>query len=196
MLLIQTALRCEAEPFIQHYHLVKDDTMRPYTFFRGDNTALLISGVGHKKSKAATEWIFTHVQPSSVDLFANIGIAGSQTHPVGTPVLCTAVVNAETKEQLLLKAPHDTELHQGILETHLAPVGSLDLLVHQDSLVDMEAFFCISAALQFLPQKRIQSVKVISDALSDKRPTKQFVTQLMHESLPKITAEFSNHLTS
>ncbi|MCB0333203.1 MAG: hypothetical protein KDD55_06860 [Bdellovibrionales bacterium] len=194
MLLIQTALRCEAEPFIQHYKLVQDDAVLPYKFFRGETTALLISGVGQEKAEAATEWIFSLLSPSLIDLYVNLGIAGSVTHPIGTPVVCTTILNAETKEQFQLHSPSDLKLPQGTLETHLTPVGSSECLLNQDSLVDMEAYFCLRAASQFLPLEKIQVIKVVSDALSDKKPTKEHVTQLLRGALPDIETYLANYL--
>ncbi len=98
MLIISAALYSEAKPFIEFYNLKKDLSYPSFQVFRKEDTALYITGTGPMEAAIITAAFLTRESPAAADLFLNIGICGSRRRdlPLGTPVLCNKLIEAET----------------------------------------------------------------------------------------------------
>ncbi|MGN6712284.1 MAG: 5'-methylthioadenosine/S-adenosylhomocysteine nucleosidase family protein [Anaerocolumna jejuensis] len=98
MLIISAALYSEAKPFIEFYNLKKDLSYPSFQVFRKEDTALYITGTGPMEAAIITAAFLTREAPAAADLFLNIGICGSRRRdlPLGTPVLCNKLIEAET----------------------------------------------------------------------------------------------------
>ena len=101
--LIITALRDEAEPFIDRFKLAKDKNQSDLLVFNDENCSLLITGVGVDRVKRTLP-VFLERIPNfdNVALF-NIGIAGG--HPdkteIGEVYPVNKVTNDETYDKYL-----------------------------------------------------------------------------------------------
>lgn len=98
MLIISAALYSEAKPFIEFYNLKKDLSYPSFQVFRKEDTVLYITGTGPMEAAIITAAFLTRESPAAADLFLNIGICGSRRRdlPLGTPVLCNKLIEAET----------------------------------------------------------------------------------------------------
>ncbi|WFR55422.1 hypothetical protein QA584_17640 [Anaerocolumna sp. AGMB13025] len=98
MIIITTALYCEAQPLIQYYHLKKDTTVTRFQVFKNEEILLLLTGTGAMAAAISTSAICSLLSPTSKDIFLNLGICGLNKveAPIGTVYLCNKIVDLIT----------------------------------------------------------------------------------------------------
>ena len=117
--LIITALRDEAEPFIDRFKLAKDKNQSDLLVFNDENCSLLITGVGVDRVKRTLP-VFLERIPNfdNVALF-NVGIAGG--HPdkteIGEVYPVNKVTNDDTHDNYVLTIPEKNEFDTMLLTT-------------------------------------------------------------------------------
>ena len=166
MTLIHTALFSEARPVIDFLQLKQYDT-KPFKIFKNKNVVLIVSGVGGKNTINALELIFSKYK---IEKAINIGIAGCKDKniEIGT-LFCT--------NQNIKNIPYAT------LTTTHTPVTDYSLLT--TALVDMEADYFIKVAKKFLTDDDTYIFKIVSDHLDATIPKKEFVNNLIRNSIEK-----------
>lgn len=160
MILIHTALYCEANPIIEHLKLKQFQT-KPYKIYKNEKIILVISGIGKLNTLNTLEDIFTKYSFSKV---FNIGIAGCKdvSIKIGSFFDCSS-------EDILTT-----------LDEPLEDKAKLSTL-----LVDMEAKYFKDMAKKNIQKDKAYVFKIVSDHLSTNIPKKSFVSALINDSLDK-----------
>ena len=109
--LIVTALHAEARPLIDAYGMKRDPSTQAFETYLGDETALVVTGVGKVRSAMATA-AFLSSHPVTGLTAVNVGIAGAAPGSgwdIGELFLIHKILDASTgKEQfpdLLVRSP-------------------------------------------------------------------------------------------
>lgn len=185
MILVVTALHCEARPIITHFKLKKDAGSTKFDVYSNEEMSLVVSGTGILKCAVATTFLLTYISAKRVSGIFNIGICGavSPDIEIGTPVLFHKIVNTETGKTYYpdMLTPHC--LTEGTLQSSSAPVVSDNPEPIESGFVDMEAAGFMEAAGTFLPPHSIYCLKLVSDHLDRLRLDPGFVGELIQKNL-------------
>ena len=76
MIYIVTALKPEAQAFVDFYKL-KKSKLGNYTAFIDNNITLIVSGIGVVNARLATQTLINHFDITDDDIYLNIGICGA-----------------------------------------------------------------------------------------------------------------------
>ena len=177
MLLIHTALHCEAAPFIARGKL-RPCGPRVYSDGR---ISLIVGGVGAQKTEAALRHYCASdpERSESLRLIVNTGICGAPPEtPLGTVFSISKIHEAANGRCFDLPDWNLVDLPNGELTTVPRPqlVGVADAC---RGLVDMEGAAFIGTARECFPGAKWLSIKVVSDHMDGARLTKTQVQQLM-----------------
>lgn len=168
MILIHTALLCEAQTFIEYYKLKKiHSTPKLYA---NDTIIVCISGVKSKNTQAALLYVYDKY--TIVKAF-NIGIAGCNNTniPIGT-LYCTNQKLPNIKSLPLITSDH--------IITHSDALAT--------SLYDMEGSVFLEQSKHYVLEENIFIFKVVSDYLSAQILEKDYIKLLL--SKQKIILDF------
>ena len=162
MILIHTALLCEAQTFIEYFKLKKiNSTPKIYA---DDNIIICIAGVGKENTIKALEYIF---QNFIIKKAFNIGIAGIFNKDIKIGELfCTThkLDNILYKKLITVDTPQDNKNCKG------------------DTLYDMEGKYFLQICLQYLLKEDIYIFKIVSDHLDNNILSKDSVKKLICNS--------------
>ncbi|MCY3792045.1 MAG: hypothetical protein OXH63_24980 [Gemmatimonadetes bacterium] len=156
MLCLVVALAAEARPLLASYRL-QGMSGHPYRICAGEQTHLIVSGIGKVAAAAATAYLRALIGDAPA-AWLNIGIAGHGSQAVGTALLAHKVV--------------DTASGKPFYPTFTAPPPCRTTLLHTvdrvqspagDAAYDMEASGFCEAAQRFATSERIHCLKVVSD---------------------------------
>jgi len=171
MILIHTALLCEAQSFIEYYKLKKtNSTPKIYT---NDKIIICISGIRSKNTLSSLEYLYTNYD---IKQAFNIGIAGSNNPNIKIGNLyCT---------------------NQTIEDIDTLPLLTSDTVVTSSnamatSLYDMEGSHFHQISQKYLKKENIFIFKIVSDHLSEKILKKDFIKNLISKQ-QKIIMKFIN----
>ena len=156
MLCLVVALAAEARPLIAHYRLRALEG-HPYRICVGDQTHLIVSGVGKVAAAAAAAYLRAQIGAAPA-AWLNVGVAGHGRHAVGAALLAHKVVDATSG--------------QPFYPTFTAPPPCRTTLLHTvdraqpaagDLAFDMEASGFCEVAQRFATSERVHCLKVVSD---------------------------------
>ncbi len=193
MILIVTALRIEAAPFIDYYKLKRDMTSNRHELYKNndDSVMLLITRTGKLPAAIALTEFLATAQITPNDYMVNVGICGccsaSAIEASGTvPVyLCNSITDHDTGKcyypDMLLRHPF---LDAGV-ETFSVAVTSNLSPAHP--LVDMEASALFEAGNYHFMTHQMYFIKIPSDILNPDAVAKEKVTAIMKGCTPIIT---------
>ena len=168
MILIHTALLCEAQSFIEYYKLKKTNSTPK--IYENEKMVICISGVKEKNTRSCLDYVYSNFKISKA---FNIGVAGCNNKNIKIGNLyCT---NQRIKEIEALP-----------LITSQAVVTSSNALA--TSLYDMEAKYFYEESQKYLKKEDIFIFKIVSDHLSDEILQKDFIKNLI--SKQKILHKF------
>lgn len=159
MILIHTALLCEAQSFIEYYKLKKTNSTPK--IYQNENILVVISNVGAQNTFVALDYIFTNY---SIKKAFNIGIAGCNDPSISIGSLyCT---------------------NHTLKEINSLPLITSDTVVtnsneKKTTLYDMEAKYFYEKSINHLQKNSIFIFKIVSDHLSEKRLSKDFIKSLI-----------------
>lgn len=162
MLIIVTALPCEAKPLLDHFKL-KIQTHSPFPIYRNENKALIISGIGKTHAALAVGYVQAKLAISHAT-WLNIGIAGHRGMDIGCGILATQVIDHATH-----RCYYPTFLSLDPLTRH--PVCTVDRPEYafpEEYVYEMEAAGFMQAALKFSSSELVHCYKVISDNQKEK----------------------------
>jgi len=166
MILIHTALLCEAQSFIEYYKLKKINSK----IYSNDKILILISGIGKENTIDELNNVFLQYNISKA---LNIGIAGCNDTSVDIGSLfCT---NHQLQNISSLPLITKDEITTNSIST-------------KPTLYDMEAKYFEEVVLKKLPKDSIFIFKIISDYLSDQKLAKDFVKKIISQH--KIVHQF------
>lgn len=193
MLMVVTALYCEAKPFIQHYHLKKNNEINIFQVFRNEEVLLIITNTGSIAAAVGTAFLCNLHSPGPEDFLVNIGVCGcwDKRVPEGSLYIGNKITEQSTGRSfyldMLFKHPFD---ESGIL-TYSNIVQDLKHQVrneHKGYMFDMEAAgICQAGAYYFQPNQMI-FLKVVSDYCDKKVVSPEDVTKRIEMNIPAISA--------
>ncbi len=174
MLYIVTALKPEAQAFVDMYKLRKiklDDV----TFFVNEEICLIISGLGVDNSYKATKYILDRFDIVATDSFLNIGI-------------CGACVEYRVGELIEIGSISYGEEYVEVDEKIKNNLRCLDEEASSDKheIVDMESYGFYKAFFHHGALKKIHILKVVSDHFEPSEVTKEKTKQLIFKNLDAI----------
>lgn len=167
MINIVTALACEANPIIQHYHLRKSVPAHGFAVYRNETIALIISGMGKFAAASAVGYLqglCSQVENHSPEFAAphcwlNVGIAGHKNLELGTALLAHRVSDAEALQRFYPCFTFDLPCESA----NVISVEHAETEYAVDAAYDMEAVGFCAAASRFSSFELIHSLKIISD---------------------------------
>ena len=163
MILIYTALLCEAQSFIEYYKATKINSLPK--IYTNNNIIICIGGVGKDNTIKSLQYIFNHF---NIQKAFNIGIAG--------------ILDKNIKIGELFCTTHKLNL---IPFKHLVTVSKPQLKdnAKENILYDMEGEYFLDYCLNHLLKEDIYIFKIISDHLENNKLNKEFVKQLIFKKL-------------
>ncbi|KPJ93919.1 MAG: hypothetical protein AMJ53_06285 [Gammaproteobacteria bacterium SG8_11] len=189
MINIVTALACEANPIIQHFHLRKSAHTHGFPVYRNEAMTLIISGMGKFAAASAVGYLQALSNPVTREplsrpmsqCWLNVGIAGHRTLELGTAILAHRVSDAAALQRFYPCFTFDLPC----LTAEVISVEQAETTYPIDAAYDMEAVGFCAAASRFSSFELIHSLKVISDnqATSHKHITKHVGEDLVGNQL-------------
>lgn len=159
MILIHTALLCEAQSFIEYYNLKKTNSSPK--IYANETILICISGVGKENTFSSLKYLYANY---SISKALNIGIAGcNDTNKEIGSLFCT--------NNKLTDIPYLNLITKDEITTQSISKDSI--------LYDMEAKYFEEISLEYLSKNSIFVFKIVSDYLSDKKLAKDFIKQLV-----------------
>ncbi len=156
MLCLVVALAAEARPLLAS-HRLQGVSGHPYRICTGEQTHLIVSGIGKVAAAAATAYLRALIGDTPA-AWLNIGIAGHGSQAVGTALLAHKVVDAASGKPFYPTLPASPPCRTTLLHTvnRAQPATG-------DAAYDMEASGFCEAAQRFATSERIHCLKVVSD---------------------------------
>lgn len=169
MILIHTALLCEAQSFIEFYKLKKINSKT----YSNDKIVILISGIGKQNTIKELSNVFLYY---NIKKAFNIGIAGCNDIqvPIGS-IFCT---NQKISNFSYLPLITKDEI-------------TTDSKYKESTLYDMEAKYFEDIVSKKLNKDSIFIFKIVSDHLSKERLAKDFIKKIIssHKNLYQFIQE-------
>jgi len=174
MLYIVTALKSEAQAFVEKYGLIKKSS-GGYTVFENNDIRVVVSGVGIESAKKATVFLLKNFAVDSDDIFINMGIcAADKRYKIGTLLNIDSITYKEENHALRKSFLHtitcsDEELSNSIYD-----------------IADMESFGFYEATKE-LENRYI--FKVVSDNFEPRKVTKDGTKKLIFNAIDTVMKE-------
>jgi len=159
MINLIVALPEEARPIIHYYRLKRMHHLHAFPVYAGDHLRLIVCGIGNLAAATATGYLAGVLGSESVVAWLNIGIAGSQTFPVGAPVLAQQITDTSGQQHFYPGLCFEFPLKTAAIRTVSVPETDY----RERVVYDMEAAGFYSAAMRFSTTELIHCVKIISD---------------------------------
>jgi len=173
MIYFVIALKAEAQAFVDKYKLTKSK-LGDFTLFSNGNMKLIISGMGVKNARIATQTLINNFDISDDDIYVNIGICGAdkayiigQLVEIGTIVYENISYAFHTDKETLTCVSHE------ISEDNYA-------------LVDMESYGFYDAVTHNPAIKKFHILKVVSDHFQPQLVTKDASKSLIFNTINDI----------
>ena len=156
MLCLVVALAAEARPLLA-FHRLRGVSGHPYRICAGEQTHLIVSGVGKVAAAAATAYLRALIGDAPA-AWLNIGIAGHGSQAVGTALLAHKVVDIASGKLFYPTFTASPPCRTTLLHTidRVQPATG-------DAAYDMEASGFCEAAQRFATSERVHCLKVVSD---------------------------------
>lgn len=177
MLYIVTALKPEAQAFVDKYRLRKGKCDN-FTLFSGDTLKLIVSGIGVCNAKNATESLIKNFNPADNDTFLNIGICAADKKYKITELLRIGFVIYKDKKYIF-----NDDILKTITCKDIEVSNSLYEIVDMESFGFYEATICIKNRYMY---------KVVSDHFEPHKVTKENTKKLIFNKIDEILREVKN----
>ncbi|NLM28268.1 MAG: hypothetical protein GX211_08890 [Clostridiaceae bacterium] len=190
MIMIFTALNCEAKPIIRYFGLKKDPQFHMFQVFKNEDIILLVTKPGIVNAAIGVAHLCSVCPPNSSDLLLNIGICGAKNRnmPIGTVYLCNKIYEMETGfcyyPDMIYAHPFK---ESGILSS-TSPVLENSAADLPENLADMEAVGIYRAGILFFQLHQMFIVKIVSDHLQFDKIDSNVVSDLIGRNMPEIAA--------
>jgi nucleoside phosphorylase len=156
---LYTALPCEAKPLIDAYKLKKDTSIQPFSIFRNDDLVLTVTGIGKTATAAGVAFSRALISQHTNPVMVNIGIAGHQSHPIGSLFLADKITDPDSSRSYYPSLVFTPPCRTANLITFAKPQDAYP----ESALCDMEASSFYETAIRFSTGELCQCIKVISD---------------------------------
>jgi hypothetical protein len=174
MLYIVTALKSEAQAFVEKYKLDKK-SVDTFTVFQNENITLVVSGIGAKRARYATEFLIKKFALKSGDIFINVGICGAcKIHEIGRLLKIGSIIYKERNYILDRNAACSITCVDEEMSEHLHDIA------------DMESFGFYEATKEI---KNRHIYKIVSDHFEPDMVTKDGTKKLILNAIENIVKE-------
>jgi hypothetical protein len=189
MINIVTAMACEANPIIQHYHLRKSALNGGFPVYGNETITLIISGMGKYAAASAVGYLQAMTSQAANHMagfttphcWINVGIAGHKTMDLGTALLAHRVRDAAALQCFYPCFTFDLPC----ITADVISVEQAETTYAHEAAYDMEALGFCAAAGRFSSFELIHCLKIISDnqATSHEHITKHVGEELVGNQL-------------
>lgn len=177
MLYIVTALKSEAQAFVDRYRLSKTKCGE-FTVFTGEKIKVAVSGVGVDCAKRATLELVEAFAPTDDDIFLNIGICGaSKRHNIGKLLKIGQLMY----EDSIFTVDRESQ--------NIITCINSEVRYNLYDIVDMESFGFYEATANI---KNRHIYKVVSDHFEPDKVTKDGTKKLILNVIDEIIKEVKN----
>ena len=174
MIYVVTALKAEAQAFVDKYRL-QPSLLGGYKLFSNDTMRVIVSNVGVTNAMLATQALIDAYDITDDDVYLNVGICGaSKGYAIGEFFEIGEIVYEEKSY---------------IVHPYLyATITCVDKQITTDKyeIVDMESFGFYDAIRHSTAIKNFHIYKVVSDHFEPETITKEFTKSLIFKNLEKI----------
>jgi hypothetical protein len=184
MLFIVCALACEAKPLISHFHLKSVEDPTPFSLYKGESMALIVSGVGKLQTAAAMGYLQGIMGNCHHAAWLNVGIAGHASLELGKGILAHQII-----DQISGRSYYPTFVVDRPVETAtVCTVEKPEMKYEENVVFDMEAAAFWGIASRFATAELIHCYKIISDNRQSGTSylTKERVEQLVQAHMDPI----------
>jgi len=174
MVYIITALKSEAQAFIDRYKLQKE-SLGGYKIFRDKNMILIVSGIGVDRARLATQTLINYFDITDEDIYLNIGICGAdKRYEIGELI---EIGQIEYQQQ-------NYRFKKSITRT----IHCVDdeMTTDKYDIVDMESFGFYDAVTHSIAIKRKYILKVVSDHFEPSKITKDSTKAVLFNKIDDI----------
>lgn len=172
MTYIVTALKSEAQAFVDKYKL-KKSTLKNYTLFFNDQMKIIVSGIGIENSRLATQTLINYYDITDEDIYINIGVCGANnSFDIGELLTIGSIVHQDISYKIgegVTLTCVDEEINGGNFEA-----------------VDMESYGFYDAVIHNPAIKRFAIYKVVSDHYEPQTLSKDMVKSLLFKQLDNL----------
>jgi hypothetical protein len=166
MIYLVTALKPEAQAFVDYYKL-KKSKLNNFTIFSNDTIRLIISGIGVENARLATQTLIDNFDISDDDIYINAGIcAASRSYEIGELIECGGIVY--DKMEYVFNA-----------EKPLINCVNEEISTPSYELADMESYGFYDAVIHNPAIKSFHIFKVASDHFEPKKVSKEQTKSLI-----------------
>ena len=182
-IILVTALKAEAKPFIANYCLKKDMTSSAFPIYHNKNLSLIISGTGKIRSAMAATLLLSR-QKNDGTLLVNPGICGAAASisPLSEVFSVHKVTDADTNRDYYPDLYPESVPESRSLFCFSTPVFQTDRIeknIPESALVDMESAGIMEASEHFLFAQQVLLLKIPSDYLTPKKLDPQLPERLI-----------------
>ncbi len=181
--LFQTATLTEAKPIIDRYDL-KLYEKKPFSIYKNENLALIISKIGKIDASIAASYAFCKFEISKI---INIGICSCKNEKdLYKMFRIKSVIDKASDKKISLKIKNSIFMKASLTTFDKE---ALHNAISPSPLIDMEAYGFLKASMKFTKIENIYIYKVASDLLENKIPKKDEVYAMIEKFLPDIEIE-------
>jgi len=175
LLYIITALKSEAQAYVDKYRLTKSK-LGNFILFSNKNIFLIVSGMGVVNARLATQTLINQYDITDEDIYLNIGICGaSKKYEIASLLEIGSIsydginylFKESAKELNCVETPHSEELFE---------------------IVDMESYGFYDAVIHNPAIKRFYIFKVVSDHFEPSKVTKDATKKLISKNIDDINS--------
>ena len=190
-LLILTALKAEASPFIKFYKLRQNKKYKSLYCNVGCNVKILVTGVGFKNTQNSIEKYLSDNKITYQDIIINIGSAGAEPDAgeIGELFYINKITDDKSGKYFFPDILYKHNMKESSLTTVQEPtvLGQFNC----SDLFDMEASAIWQSFKSKIPAHKMIFLKIISDHLDihhfDRLSFEKLVTNLIENELIRIT---------
>jgi len=174
MLYIITALKPEAQAFVDRYRL-KKERLDGYLLFKNSDLTLIVSGLGVDNARAATQTLINHFDVTDEDTYLNVGICGAKkTYSIGEVLNISSIIYEEVEYGL----PN--------LENRTIHCLNVEATDDKFDIVDMDSYGFYDAVIHSPAIKNFYVLKVVSDHFEPQLVTKEKTKTLIFNAINAI----------
>jgi len=177
MLYIVTALKPEAQAFIDYHKNLKKEKLDNFTIFKNEKLILIISYLGVANARAATQTLINHFDITDDDIYCNVGICGAaKDYPIGTLLEIGSLTYHGNSYQLNDATEQITCCDEPVAESHY-------------NIVDMESYGFYDAVVHNPAIKKAYIFKIVSDHFEPHKVDKEQTKSLIFNKIDAINEQ-------
>lgn len=174
MLYIITALKSEAQAFVDKYKLQKS-RLNGYLLFSDSSMRVIVSGIGVDNSMLGTQTLINHYDITDDDIYINVGICGAnRNYEIGELIEIGAINFEGTLTSTQNKS------------TKVLTCLNEEATTHTYEIVDMESYGFYDAVIHSPAIKQFHILKIVSDHFEPDKITKQNTKSLLFNAINAI----------